>query len=886
MEIITTHTNADFDSLAGMTAAQKLYPDARIVFSGSQERPLRDFFLRSSAARAVSSARLKDIDFSAVTRLVLVDTKSRNRIGRFADLLSRPDLSIHIYDHHPFLDDDIRGDVERVEPVGATATLMAEILAEKGIGLTPYEATILMLGIYEETGSLTFASTTPRDLESAARLLRQGADLNVVSDFIIHELDAEQVDLLNDFLHSARTIAVGGVPILVATAERAHYVGDMALVVHKLRDTVGAGVVIAIAQMEDRVHVVIRSRLSEIDAGTLAAVVGGGGHSTAASATVRDAALSGVEARLLDRLRATARPLILAHQIMTAPVKTIEAHRTLAEANDLMTRYGVNVFPVVEPAGNGGRLIGLISRETVQKSIFHALGNEPVETFMRTDFRTASPDTPLSEIEESMIEHNQRFMPVLGNGQVIGAITRTDLLRAMHDFFLRATTPEGLPMEEGFPSRAIRRNVASLMAERLPGPLFLFLRSIAALADRMETRVYLVGGIVRDLFLGIENLDADLVVEGDGIAFAEAIVREVPGRVRPHKPFGTAVVVLDSGLKIDVASARTEVYETLAALPTVELSSIKKDLYRRDFTINTLAIRLSEGEFGQLLDFFGGRRDLKERTIRVLHDLSFVEDPTRVFRAIRFEQRFDFKISRHTKRLVETAVAMDMFHRLSGPRLYGELWLIFEEADPAKTVQRLKDLDLLRFIHPRLDVSGEKIPHLARVKEALAWYALLFQEPPVRAPMVYMTALLDHLEEADVLEVAARLSISPTDAGILLLPRRTAPSVLRTLSRRPPPAPSVVYEALSPVPIEGLLYLLASARPKSAQKTISEFITHGRFVRPPISGDDLTAMGLAPGPIYRQIMAELRAATIDGKLKGREEAIAWVKEKYGESGNR
>ncbi len=865
-----------------MVGAQKLYPDARIVFSGSQERPLRDFFLRSPAARAVLPARLKDIDFSAVTRLVLVDTKSRNRIGRFAEMLDRPDLLVHIYDHHPYLEDDIRGEVERVEPVGATATLMAEILAERGIGLTPDEATILMLGIYEETGSLTFASTTPRDLEAAARLLRQGADLNVVADFIIHELDAEQVDLLNDFLHSARTIAVGGVPILVATAERAHYVGDMALVVHKLRDTVGAGVVIAIAQMEDRVHVVIRSRMPEVDAGTLAAVVGGGGHSTAASATVRDAALSGVEARLLDRLRATARPLIRAHQIMTAPVKTIEAHRTLAEANDLMTRYGVNVFPVVEPAGNGGRLIGLISRETVQKSIFHALGNEPVETFMRTDVRTASPDTPLSEIEESMIEHNQRFMPVLGNGQVIGAITRTDLLRAMHDFFLRATTPEGLPLEEGFPSRAIRRNVASLMAERLPGPLFLFLRSIAALADRMGTRVYLVGGIVRDLFLGIENLDADLVVEGDGIAFAEAIVREVPGRVRPHKPFGTAVVVLDSGLKIDVASARTEVYETLAALPTVELSSIKKDLYRRDFTINTLAIRLSEGEFGQLLDFFGGRRDLKERTIRVLHDLSFVEDPTRVFRAIRFEQRFDFKISRHTKRLVETAVAMDMFHRLSGPRLYGELWLIFEEADPAKTVQRLRDLDLLRFIHPRLDVSAEKIPHLARVKEALAWYALLFQEPPVRAPMVYMTALLDQLEEADVLEVAARLSISPTDGGILLLPRRTAPSVLRTLSRRPPPAPSVVYEALSPVPIEGLLYLLASARPKSAQKTISEFITHGRFVRPPISGDDLTAMGLAPGPIYRQIMAELRAAALDGQLKGRDEAIAWVKEKYGQ----
>ena len=194
------------------------------------------------------------------------------------------------------------------------------------------------------------------------------------------------------------------------------------------------------------------------------------------------------------------------------------------------------------------------------------------------------------------------------------------------------------------------------------------------MAEGLGYGAYLVGGSVRDLLRGEENLDLDIVIEGDGIAFARVLGEKLGAKVRTHQKFATAQIFVDS-LKLDVATARTEYYESPAALPKVETSSIKKDLYRRDFTINTLAVKLNSRDFGVLIDFFGGQRDLREKAIRVLHNLSFVEDPTRAFRAVRFAERFGFKISRHTENLIKSTLEMNLFDMLSGPRLFEELRL-------------------------------------------------------------------------------------------------------------------------------------------------------------------------------------------------------------------
>jgi tRNA nucleotidyltransferase (CCA-adding enzyme) len=218
----------------------------------------------------------------------------------------------------------------------------------------------------------------------------------------------------------------------------------------------------------------------------------------------------------------------------------------------------------------------------------------------------------------------------------------------------------------------------------------------------MGCGAYAVGGFVRDLFLYRADEDLDIVIEGDGIAFAREYGRISGARIHSHEKFGTAVIIYPDGFTIDVASARMEYYKFPAALPVVELSSIKLDLYRRDFTINTLAVQLNPEQFGILIDFFNAQKDIKEKAIRVLHNLSFVEDPTRVFRAIRFEQRFGFAIGRLTAGLIHNAVRMDFFRELSGRRVFNELQLILQEEKPAAAVARLNDFGLLRVVHPGL----------------------------------------------------------------------------------------------------------------------------------------------------------------------------------------
>ena len=347
MEVITTHINADFDAMASMIAAKKLYPGAVLVFPGSTEKNLRDFFIQSSFY-VFQTERVRNIDPKAVTRLILVDTRQPGRIGKFREVAGQPGVEIHIYDHHPPSAEDLRGSLEEVREVGATVTLLAKILEERNIALTPEEATIMAVGLYEDTGSFTFSSTTPDDLRAAAFFLSRGANLNIVSSLITRELTADQISLLNELVHSATPHLIRGVEIVVAKASADKYVGDFALLVHKLKDMENINVLFALAQMEDRVYLVARSRVEEVNVGEIAAAFGGGGHATAAAATLRDTDLGEAERRLLDFLEKRIHPIRLARELMTSPVKTVKTHETIAHAGELLTRYNINVLPVMD----------------------------------------------------------------------------------------------------------------------------------------------------------------------------------------------------------------------------------------------------------------------------------------------------------------------------------------------------------------------------------------------------------------------------------------------------------------------------------------------------------------------------------------------------------
>ena len=879
MDIIATHVNADFDCLGSMIAAKRLYPDAVLVFPGGQERGLRDFLLQSTLY-AYDVKRIRDIDLNEVKKLILVDVRSVARIGQFAEIVHNSDLELHIYDHHPVDKNTLHGKVEYIQEVGATTTIMTQLLIEREIVPTADEATMMMLGLYEDTGHLLFSGTTPKDFQAAAFLLEHGANLNTVADFLVREMTPEQVDLLNELLKSCQKLVVNGVEIAIAYASIDHYVGDISTLVHKLKDIENLNVLIVAVRMEDRIFMVGRSRLPELHVGEFFQEFGGGGHAFAASATVRDLPL----AQLLDRveklLHKHVRSRCEARYLMSSPVKTLPLKATIETAHELMARFSFNAIPILNEQE---QVAGIITRQVVEKAAYHKLVKMNVGEVMSTDFEAISPEASLTELQQVIIEYNQRCVPVVDKGFLIGVVTRTDLLRYMlGDRQLFSGESQDFPERRGLQLK--RKNLQRMIKSQLPEFVKKLLQRLGAVADRLDLRIYLVGGFVRDLLLRQVNLDIDIVVEGDGIAFAETFAKTTKCRIREHEKFGTAVIIFPDGFKIDVASARLEYYESPAALPRVEHASIRHDLYRRDFTINTLTISLNHDSFGQMFDFFGGQRDLKDKSIRVLHNLSFIEDPTRLFRAVRFEQRLGFCIGRQTERLMRSAVQLKLVKKVGGSRILNELEQILNEPQVVSALGRLDQFDLLKFIDTRLRFDQKSAKLFVAAERAGSWFDLLYTGESYRRWLLYLLCLLDNLSEKGVCRVVGRLGIQPKDRILLLeqLPRgkRILKMIRPRRNEQAVPKNSEVYHWFDGLSLEVVLYLMARTENEKLRKWISLYMTDLRKEKVILNGRDLISLGFSTGRHFQDIFCFLLNARLNLEVHTREEEIALVKKNF------
>lgn len=874
LTVITTHINADFDAMASMLAAQKLYPEALVVFPGSREKNLRNFFIQSMVY-LFNLAEVKDINMQEVNQLVLVDTRRTDRIGKLSEILKNPDVTVHIYDHHSKKKDDIQGDFEIYRQAGATATLLVEIIREKKIHISPEEATIICLGIYEDTGSFTFSSTTAEDLLAASFLISIGANINVISNLITREISPEQVGYLNDLIQAAVRYTINGVEIVVTTISMDHYLPDFSFLVHKMVKMEGTNAIFALAMMESKIYVVARSRTNEVDVGNILSTFGGGGHPSAAAASIKGQTLTQVEHALVEALPKHVKSQRHASQLMSSPPICVMHDVNCSEANTLLTRYNVNALLVISEQDQEQKLLGYITRQVIEKAIHHDLGHAPVNDYMSTEIAITTPEADLVEIQEKIIGHKQRILPVISDDKIHGVITRTDLLNVLvqQTRLTRANSPD--PSKTQVAARM--RNVIHLMKERLPDHLLNTLRRIGNVADQLGYQAYVVGGFVRDLFLYRRNEDIDIVIEGDGIAFAQTYAKAYSARIHSHKAFGTAVIIFEDGYKIDVATARLEYYRSPAALPDVEMSSIKLDLFRRDFTINTLSLHLNPNHFGYLIDFFQAQKDIKDKAVRVLHNLSFVEDPTRVFRALRFEQRFGFTIGKLTSNLIENAVKMDFFKRLSGRRTFTEIKLILEEENPTPAIVRMNDFKLLKVIHPSINLDRSLIKLLNSVKSALAWHDLLFVEESHMHWAVYFMALIHHCDLATSRQICDRMELAPRYSKLLCNERLKAQKRLQQMEYRPPSSDSVLYRQLNEFRTELILYMMAATRKRSTKKYISRYYNQLKDIQPTIGGKELLKAGLEPGPVFRQVLEALLDAKLNGAIETPQEELDFVK---------
>ncbi len=863
MELITTHSNAEFDSFASMVAARRLYPEAVLVFPGAQERNVRLFL--EAHPQPYRFRRLRGIRLEQVTRLILVDTRRRDRIGRLAELVGRPGVEVHVYDHHPPSPQDIRGDHEVIAEVGAAATLMTELLRERHLRITPAEATMLGLGIYEDTGSMTFVSTTPRDIRAAAFLLECGMDLQLIADYVTHELTAEQVSLLDELLGTCRRVEVGGIAVGVATASRDRFVGDLALLGHKVKDIQNLNVLFLLVRMHDRIHLVARSRIEAVDAGRVAAAFGGGGHASAASAVIRETDLEAVTGRLMEVLETVVRPLPTARELMDAAVRTVPAGTTLQEAWTLMTRFGLDVLPVT---GDGGRLLGLVDRRLAERAVGHGLGGQSVDGSMATDVETVGPGEPLARIEELSAAARPGFPAGAGGGEAGGRD--------------RPGQPAGRPPGGGAGAPGAGgapRRCAGPAQPVGPGR-----RAPAAGCGRVdpEDRRHRRGG--RDQRLPGGRLRAR---PDPGRAQPRPRRGRRGGRHRLRRPAGQGtgrkgaepLALRDGG---GHPARRFQDRRGHLAHGVLRAPRGAAGGRARADPDGPLAARLHHqrdggaplgGEFGRLIDPGGGQRDLADGIIRVLHGLSFVEDPTRLYRAVRFEQRLDFAMSEETLRLVRAAVASNQVDTIVGPRLLGELEEILKEARPEAALRRLGELDLLRAIHPSLSWTRIDPGLHSRLREEER-ARRDGGKPPVAWWILHLAALVRTFSLEEIESLRSRLGMAEPQGKLLgdvwLGHRRLLSLAVDTLR------PSEVRRELLAQPPEALVLAAALAPDSPLAARVREFLA-GERLPPLLTGADLTALGYQPGPSFKAILGELEDARVNGQVSDRDAAIAWLR---------
>ena len=429
------------------------------------------------------------------------------------------------------------------------------------------------------------------------------------------------------------------------------------------------------------------------------------------------------------------------------------------------------------------------------------------------------------------------------------------------------------------------------LLERLPVRIVGLLREIGTLGDQRGCHVYVVGGVVRDLLLGHVTLDLDLAVEGDGIAFARAVADRYRTGLAVFERFATARLVFRDGLKMDIATTRRESYAEPALLPTVQPASIEEDLYRRDFTLNAIAMQLNPGQFGRLLDVYGGQRDLRARRIRVLHAGSFQDDPTRIFRAIRFEQRFKFRLERDTLRLLTQAASTNLIQQLSGPRLQNEILVLFAEHDPVRAIARLAQLKLLRFLHRRLCATATVTRVVRAVPKALAWWSSRFPDAVIDRPLVYLMALSSESSPVVIAAIIRRLACSREQAMKVSAGGKQVDRILKRLTDRGTLRPSQVYRLLVDLPDEAIVLLLAKqiSRQQTARLSLlRRYVVayeKNRVITTVLNGRDLQAMGLKPGPQYGTILGKLLDARIDGMITSEAEERAFVQKRLGVRGD-
>ncbi|MBC2856616.1 MAG: CBS domain-containing protein [Cetobacterium sp.] len=841
MEVITTHHFSDLDGVASMVIAQKLYPNAKMVIPSTLGTSVQKFL--SFFGDLIDFKLLQDIDIKKVHKLILVDTSDGKRIAPFETILDKVELIT--FDHHI---------IEK--SYGSNTSYLLDILFEtygNDFPLTQWEKDLCLLGIYEDTGNFLYPTTNYKDLEMAGILLKNGANLEIINEFTHLPLSNDQDIILKILLDNLEVLNIKNQIILISTVSSPTFLRGVNEIIDRITSTNKCSACFIIAKSKEKISIIGRSFSPLIKLNIILEDLDGGGHWSAYSAVYPDQNLNEALEFLKVKLYSVIQTENIARDIMSFPVKVVTEDTTLKEAYLLVERTGHSGFPVLKDS----KIVGMISRKELAKLVNHGLGNSLVSKYMNKSIITADASTTLTELKDLIVENDLGRIPILEDDNLVGIITKTDLLNAIYNRkYLPTVSKERLELQ-AFPEKIL---------SNFPNKIKEILAAVEIVSKLRKEKSYLVGGIVRDSILNIPNEDIDIVVSGNGIEFSKDLTSYLKTiKIVTHERFNTATIFLENGLSLDITTLRSEYYEYPTALPTVIKGTIRDDLFRRDFTINALAIELTPNNFGNLLDYFKGYQDIKNKLIRVIHKISFIEDPTRIVRAIRFASRYDFTIEETTEKLIFEAIDLDLLEKISWSRIITEFKYIFEDKNPLQGIYLLNKYNLLPTLNKELILTeniNKKLIYFDSIKEKFT--------NNLQQWICFLLILVSNLESDDLISIFYRFKFNANFRKHNLLGLSDRNKILFNLSFAN--KNSEIFSILENISGYMLMLLFIEAENKTKDK-INLYLFNLRKKIAIIKGEDFLKLGYSSGPELKILLKKAFLIQLDLNLPTKEKII-------------
>ncbi|HCB69644.1 MAG TPA: CBS domain-containing protein [Persephonella sp.] len=862
LQVVYIEEGADLDAFSSAYGITLLYPEAKILLPHALSPSVRLTINRFKDLLDKKTIRKKDL--SKIDRLFLVDTSNIKKARQYLKNYLTEKTAIDIYDHHPTKLRKSENLNLYIKKTGSATTIIVEKIREKGVELKPEDSTLLLLGIYEDTGSFTYNITTSDDLKAAAFLLERGADLETVRTILERRIDEKQINIVQQLIENIQYFPVKDKKIIISVAYSKEYIPDISAHLHLIKPFQEVDAFFAIINASGKISIIGRSKTKDINVGKILSFLGGGGHYAAGSAMIKGMTTQEIKTYLENILIGEFYRDQKISNIMYRNVIKVEKSRIIKELKDIIQKV-----PVIFVVNREGKFEGIALSKVLKESIRHGIDDISVENFVIDNVVTFEESMPVAEAEKYLINSSQDYFPVLRKGYPVGIVSRNYLLKVLHGQVFDFEKDIFITRERIKPKYL---NYREKLQQHLPDDVIQELKKIGVIAKRSGFRAYLVGGIVRDIVMKRKNLDIDIIVEGDAIELVKKYAKENNYRYYYFEEFMTAQVTLPSGLKIDFATARKEIYEYPGAYPKVRKASIKEDLYRRDFTINTLAIEITEDNFGTLIDFFNGLRDIKDKVIRILHQLSFIEDPVRILRAVRFAGRFGFKIGKMTERLLKLAVDENLLLVAPTGRVNTELSYSFNEEKATEIIYLMNRYKILHQLIPEFVFDDKREEVINRLRDMIVTFEIFFGHKVDRVAN-YLLALMYHLPLDISYQFLERYHFSNGKQLFKLF------FSVKGRFRKIPEKNSELYMIIKNIKKDVLVFL-CSYLPAEISERIIYILKKEEERKLLITGNDLKELGLKPSPLFKEILDEIFLKYLDGEIKNRREALEYLKNKY------